>query len=368
MRFLLKDIYSLAFYNQLVEILEVVLPHFDRVVFLDRIFDTTWDKKELKARMKHTTFVLSQFFPSDFEATSLLMERIIALWQERYATTPSLEFMFLPDYIEKYGINHFEVAVSTMATITPFTSCEFAVRPFILKYGERMIQQMEAWSLHDNHHVRRLASEGARPRLPWAIALPAFKKNPSPILPILEHLKKDSSEYVRRSVANNLNDIAKDNPDVVLTIARKWKGISKQTDGIIKHGCRTLLKQGHPEILAYYSLNKGGHIEVLNFQLITPKIAIGESIMFAFSIRNAQLTPQKVRIEYAIFYLLKNGNHAKKVFKISEKQLNAHETIAVQKKQSFKPITTRTFYTGQHQLALIVNGEERHRQDFELMK
>ncbi|MGY0037975.1 DNA alkylation repair protein [Pedobacter sp. NJ-S-72] len=133
--------------------------------------------------------------------------------------------------------------------ITQFISCEFAVRPFLAKYGGQMMIRMEKWSLHESHKVRRLASEGSRSRLPWAMAVPGLKKDPSPILPILENLKNDPSEWVRKSVANNLNDISKDHPEIVIAIANRWKGLSKETDAIIKHGCRSLLKQGHAKIL-----------------------------------------------------------------------------------------------------------------------
>jgi 3-methyladenine DNA glycosylase AlkC len=160
-----------------------------------------------------------------------------------------LVYIFLPDYIEQYGLEDFESSVKAIENVTRFVSCEFAVRPFILKYGGTMMKKMRTWSLHKSYHVRRLSSEGSRPRLPWAISIPELKKDPSPILPILENLKNDPSEWVRRSVANNLNDIAKDHPGLVIELARKWKGISRETDAIIKHGSRTLLKK---DMLKYW--------------------------------------------------------------------------------------------------------------------
>lgn len=163
--------------------------------------------------------------------------------------------MFFPDYIERFGMEDYAVAVGTMERLTAFTSCEFAVRPFIKKHEGQMLEQMLGWSEHSSHHVRRLASEGSRPRLPWAMALPKLKKDPSPILPILENLKVDSSEYVRRSVANNLNDISKDNPDVALSVFRDWIGHSPETNRIVKHGCRTLLKQGVPEAMELFGFS-----------------------------------------------------------------------------------------------------------------
>jgi 3-methyladenine DNA glycosylase AlkC len=363
---LLKDIYSKEFYSQFSEMLRELVPAFDKNRFIKQIFDKSWQNKELKERMKHTSFVLNSMFPTDFGETTKLIERIIKTLQKNKITETTIEFMFLPDYIETYGISHFETSVKSIELVTQFTSCEFAVRPFIIKYSERMIAQMIEWSLHENHHVRRLASEGSRPRLPWAMALPELKRNPNPILPLLENLKNDPSEYVRRSVANNLNDIAKDNPEIVINIAKQWKGKSKETDAIIKHGCRTLLKQGNLEILKHFRLNNNPKIEVSNFKIKTRKILVGESLEFSFILQNNDKQTQFVRLEYGIHYLRQNGQLSKKVFKISERQLQPNEKIEIQRKQSFKIITTRKFYAGQQKLSLIINGQERKITKFEL--
>jgi 3-methyladenine DNA glycosylase AlkC len=316
--------------------------------------------------MKHTSFVLHQFLPDDYTKTTKIIEKIIEIIKLKPFTQSSLEFMFFLDYIENYGINDFETSAKTIEFVTQFTSCEFAVRPFIIKYGERMLQQMYEWSLHENHHVRRLASEGSRPRLPWAMALPELKRNPKPILSLLENLKNDPSEYVRRSVANNLNDIAKDNPDFVIQIAKQWKGISKETESILKHGCRTLLKQGNSEVLKFFGLIDNPKVELINFKIKTKEIRRGDNLEFSFSIQNNDTKTQFIRLEYAIYYLRKNGQLSKKVFKISERHLNPSDIIVIHRKQSFKIITTRQFYSGQQKLSIIVNGQERVIDTFEL--
>jgi 3-methyladenine DNA glycosylase AlkC len=362
----LKELYSPSFYNTFSNILNEVLPNFNKQKFVAAIFSNGWQSKELKQRMKHTSFVLHQFLPKDFKMATKLIEKIISKIKQQPFTATSLEFMFFPDYIETYGIEDFETAVNAMELVTQFTSCEFAVRPFIIKYGEPMINQMLQWSLHKNHHVRRLASEGSRPRLPWAMALPSLKRNPKPILPILQNLKNDSSEYVRRSVANNLNDIAKDNADLVIKIAKQWKGISKETDAIIKHACRTLLKQGNPDILKYYGLADNPKLELSNFKIDSKSIRIGESLGFSFSIINNDKRTQFIRLEYGVYYLRKNGEHSKKVFKISEREIFSNQKIAIQRKQSFKIITTKQFYIGKQKLSIIVNGQEKLVKEFEL--
>lgn len=362
---LLKDIYSPLFFDRFSDVLSVSLPSFDKQIFLNKIFDKDFQNKELKARMKHTSKVLHDFFPKDYGETVNLIQKLIEELRNRKIGEDSLVFMFLPDYIESYGMDDFEHSVKALEFITQFVSCEFSVRPFILKYGDRMLDQMTAWSLHESHKVRRLATEGSRPRLPWAMALPELKKNPAKILPLLENLKNDPSEWVRRSVANNLNDIAKDNPEVVLEIAKRWKGDNKETDAIIKHGCRTLLKLGHVEILKHYGL-EAGNIAISDFRIPVAKVPIGGELHFSFTVLNQAAELQTVRLEYAVYYLRQNGTLSKKVFKISERIYQASEEAKVSRKQSFKLITTRKFYDGLQQLSVIVNGEEKQILPFEL--
>lgn len=365
---LLKDIYSPAFVERFSGIVKEMVPGFDQRKFARAVFTKDWETKELKARMRHLSVVLKQFMSDDFRKTTTIIEKIITRLRQTGFTGSSVEFMFFPDYIELYGIDHFDASVRSIEFVTQFISCEFAVRPFIIRYGDRMLEQMHEWASHKDHRVRRLASEGSRPRLPWAIALPALKKDPSPILPLLEKLKNDPSDFVRRSVANSLNDIAKDNPDILLAIAANWKGISKETDALIKHGCRTLLKQGHPAILKYYGWGNNPKLTVSGFTIKIPNVKIGGHLEFSFTIANKQRKEQTVRLEYAIFYLRKNGQHTKKVFKISERQFRPGETAIIHRKQSFRIITTKTFYPGLHKLSLIVNGQEQGIAEFKLTR
>jgi len=362
---LLKDLYSPSFFDRFSEILSTLIPSFNRQLFVEEIFTEGFKQMELKERMRHTTLVLHQFLPADYtKATKVIETLIIKLRAEQFGEY-SLVFMFLPDYIETYGLDHYDDSVKALELVTQFISCEFAVRPFILKYGQRMIDQMVKWSLHESHHVRRLASEGSRPRLPWAMALPALKKDPSAILPILENLKNDPGEWVRRSVANNLNDIAKDNPEIVLDIAAKWKGFSKETDAVIKHGCRTLLKQGHLEILKFYNLDSS-NLAVADFKVLTPEVGLGDYLSFSFGVINNHTAPLTVRLEYAIYYRKQNGQLSRKVFKISERICQPAEIITVIRRQSFKMITTRKFYEGEHKIAIVVNGVEQQPEPFVL--
>ncbi|WP_316842928.1 DNA alkylation repair protein [Pedobacter gandavensis] len=362
---LLKNIYSPAFYQQLSEVLIKTLPSFDQQQFLFKIFDEEFEKKELKARMRHTANVLHQFLPVAYEERVELLVNIVQALRRTGKGEDSLAFMFLPDYIETYGLDDFENSMRAIEFLTQFVSCEFAVRPFMLKYSEEMLAQMIAWSLHENHKVRRLATEGSRPRLPWAMALPELKKDPRAVLPLLENLKNDPSEWVRRSVANHLNDIAKDHPDLVIDIAKRWKGKHKETDAIIKHGCRTLLKQGHVEILKHYGLDSE-NVKISNFQIATPVTPIGGDLYFSFDLFNELQEAQMIRLEYGLYYKRQNGTWSKKVFKISEKSYAGAEKLNISRKQSFKLITTRKFYPGIQRLSIIANGVEKLIKEFEL--
>ena len=363
---LFKDIYSKSFYNEFSEILNQTLPSFNKVKFKKLIFNDKFKAYELKERMTHTAKVLNHFLPADFNEATITIKKIIENLRFAGIQENCLEFMFFPEYIAMYGIDDYESSISVLEFVTQFTSCEFAVRPFILKYETLMSKQMLRWSKHENNMVRRLASEGSRPRLPWAMALPNYKKKPAPILPILNNLKQDSCEIVRRSVANNLNDISKDNPEIVIDIAKKWQGISQETNAIIKHGCRTLLKQGNPAVLKFFGLNSK-HIILSDFTIVTPKVNIGSQLEFSFSIFNEDKKKRLVRIEYGIYYKKKNGNLSKKVFKISERKIEPNRIYEMTRKQNFKRITTRKFYTGQHKLSLIVNGQESETENFELI-
>jgi 3-methyladenine DNA glycosylase AlkC len=239
-----------------------------------------------------------------------------------------------------------------------------AVRPFIIKHEKRMMEQMYAWSKHEHELVRRLACEGCRPALPWAPALNSFKKDPTPILPILECLKTAPSLHVRKSVANNLNDISKTHPDLVVKIAKDWYGKHEYTDWIVKHGCRTLLKNGHREVLAIFGIEDVSSVDVEDFTLNETSISIGGDITFSFTVLTKEAT--KVRLEYGIDYVKSNGKRNRKIFQISEISFKENAKKSYTKNHSFADVSTRKHYPGIHTITLIVNGIERGKLDFEL--
>ena len=363
---LLKNLFNEKLIHEFSAILSKTTNNFDDESFKKAVLNSTWKTLELKERMRHITHAMHIHIEGSFENQSTVILNSIIEMECNGRKEMSIEFMFLPDFIEVYGIDHLETSIKAMEKITQFTSCEFAVRPFVLKYPKEMISQMSTWSKHAHASVRRLATEGCRPRLPWAMALPFLKKDPTPILSILECLKNDTSESVRRSVANNLNDISKDNPEIVLKIAEKWKGKSLELDWLVKHACRTLLKQGSSDVMQLFGFGSVTQIEIQNFRIDTPKVKIGASLEFGFQLKNNANKALKLRLEYGLYFQKANGSLAKKVFKISEKIYSENTTSKITRKQSFKIITTRKLHVGKHQVSIIINGQEFPKLDFDL--
>ena len=350
----LKLLYNQTYIDKLVDRLKQQYPAFDGQQLNTLIFDKHWKNKELKQRMRHIAECLSACLPDNYEKALNILQPV----SKHFG---GFEAMFFPDFVELYGMGHYDISMEALEHFTQYSSSEFAIRPFIIKYPKETMQHMQTWAKHDNEHVRRLASEGSRPRLPWAMQLPAFVQDPSPVLDILETLKHDESLYVRRSVANNLNDIAKDHPDIVCDIAKRWLGFDKNTDWLVKHACRTLLKQAHPEVLALFGYTPAEHIKVDSFH-VDSEVDWGGKVSFSADLTSNQALG-KLRLEFAIDFMKSNGKTARKVFKISESDIqDKHKHI--QKTFSFKPISTRKYYAGQHQLSLIINGQNVAQQHF----
>jgi 3-methyladenine DNA glycosylase AlkC len=272
--------------------------------------------------------------------------------------------MIFQDFVEVYGLEDFKISMDALESFTINSSSEFAIRQFLLKYPDETIKQMKLWTKSKNEHIRRLASEGCRPRLPWAIALPTYKQNPKEILSILEILKDDESLYVRKSVANNLNDISKDNPQILKDITKSWIGINRNRDWILKHGCRTLLKNGDTKILEIFGFKEHNNISIDNF-ILNPKVKMSENLNFSFILKSKE-NLGKLRIEYSIEFLRQNNKYSKKSFKISEGIYN-QKYKSFSKAYSFKPITTRKYYKGIHKLNIIINCTILENREFILL-
>lgn len=356
----LKDLFfTRATLTQLAKAIEQVGAKFDRAKFLALVFDDDWESKELKARMRHAAICLGKTLPKSYAQALKILRQVAP--QSR-----GFDGMIFSEFVEVHGLEDWGRSLPALEFFTRFGSSEFAVRPFLHQDPQRAMAFMLKWAESSDHHVRRLASEGCRPRLPWAMALPKFKADPSPILPVLEKLKDDESEYVRKSVANNLNDISKDHPKLMIELCERWFGNSPRTDWIVKHACRGLLKARHEHALRLFGFGDDGQIEVAKLRLEKKRLAIGEDLNFTFELQVGGTAERKLRLEYTIDFVKANGKTSKKVFQLAEKNF-IPGTHTQRKKQTMADLSTRKHYPGKHQLAIVVNGKELAATTFDLL-
>lgn len=342
----LKDVFSPAFLQQLAALCQRYSATFDTDRFLAQTQGSDWEQSELKARVRRVSHALHA-------SLNLAYPNAIKVLLPVSGHFSGLQGFVFADYVEVYGLDDPQSSFDALAHFTCFSTGEFAIRPFFQRYPELTLAQMKLWASSDNLHLRRLASEGSRPRLPWGMALKAYKKDPTPLLPILEQLKTDAEPYVQRSVANHLNDISKDHPELVLDIAQSWFGQHAITDWIIKHALRGLLKQAHPRALALYGLQQLP-LQV-RLDMINAKVSTSEPLHFAIELSGPQELAAKIRLEYKIGYRKKSGQLNYKVFQLSTKVWTG-QNMKFERRQSFIDLTTRKHYPGQHHLQIMLNG------------
>ncbi len=270
--------------------------------------------------------------------------------------------------MSQYGLSHFQESLEALKYFTSFGSSEFAIRVFLLQDFERALKDMQKWSTDDNFHVRRLSSEGSRPRLPWSFKLDQVIKNPKLTSPILENLKCDDALYVRKSVANHLNDISKDSPDHVLKLVNGWDKTHPHTAWIVKRGIRSLLKNGDKKSMNVFGLTKDAKVAIKRFSLASDVVRLNDVLQFQFDVIAEKSKPQRLMIDYRIHYYKKSGLQSGKVFKLKEVTLAPGETISIIKKQRFQDFTTRKLHSGQHVLEIVVNGEMVKRKVFTFIR
>lgn len=369
-----KNLFNPTMIGQMGDHIASHYAEFDRTEFLQLACEGL-DELELKARSNQIRDALITTLPNNFNQLSEVL--VAALHPENNVPLKAIKMddqgirgwaiMPMADVIAMLGIEHFDTSMQALAEMTCRLTAEFAIRPFFIANPQRAIEWAMRWADDDNEHIRRLASEGSRTRLPWGLRLQCFVENPLPLMPLLEKLRDDPSEYVRRSVANNINDIAKDHPERVAKLAEDWlKGASKEREQLVKHACRGLIKQGHPETLA--ALGYGpAEVEITSFTLANNRLKVGESLQVSVGIKSTAKTDQPLIIDYAIHHQKANGTTSPMVFKWKIAELKPDKTLNAKKQHSFKPVTTRKYYAGAHKIELLINGESKASTAFELV-
>lgn len=358
---LLKDKMSPEKVGKLAALLNFQMVNFERECFVDSVFCKDWHSFSLKQRIRHISQLLNQFLAGSFKDKVRVLKLVSIEFDGLF------HFIFA-DFIELYGLHDYKTSIEALELFTQNSTAEFAIRLFIEDQPERTKQQLLIWSQSSNEHLRRLASEGVRPKLPWAKHLPWVGENPEWVRPIIEHLLADSSRYVQKSVANLLNDLSKTQPEWLLNNATLWLKQSTNkavTQWIIKHALRTLLKQGHSQALALIGYKRVNNLSCHHWQL-EPSVEIGKRLFWSFHL-NSKQPLGKLRVEYALSFLRNKQGPYRKVFKIIEGDF---DTVVKEFhcQHNFKVISTRKYYPGQHKIELIVNGQVIQQAEFELQQ
>jgi len=317
------------------------------------------DELELLPRARHIAAALRTHLPPD---TRHALEILVASLPPIVPVEENHEFssfLYLPYtvFIGDHGPEHFDLGMQANYEITQRFTAEFSIRPFLVQHQERTLEMLHAWTSDASHHVRRLVSEGTRPRLPWASRLPMFQRDPAPVIALLEKLKDDPSLYVRRSVANNLNDIGKDNPDVLFTVARTWlKGAGTDREWIVNHALRSSIKRGEKEAFEILGFGEQPNSRITECRIVPERVEIGTSVQVEVRVHNDAKKAQNLLVDLQVHFVKSNGSTSAKVFKVAAFELSAGESRVVRKTISVRQHTTRTHYPGIHQVDVLINN------------
>ncbi|MFY8215972.1 MAG: DNA alkylation repair protein [Chthoniobacterales bacterium] len=322
---------------------------------------------ELKARMHHIADRLMKHLPDAPQQLFPVLIQCVRSDPDDLVGLHGFPVWPLTEIVARRGDEDFDLAMVALAELTKVFTAEFAIRSFLLNHPDRTLAQMVTWASDPNEHVRRLASEGSRPLLPWGERLPEILANPQSTLPIMDRLHDDPSEYVRRSVANHLNDFSRAHPDHVLNTLRRWqKSEHKDFPRLLKRAARTLVKAGHPDAMALIGYRANPAIEVLCLKVTPGSVAIGESITLSLEVMNASDHPVPLMVDYAIFHLKANGTRSRKVFKGRSMSVPPNQPRTISIRHSFRPITTRKYYPGEHLAQIVLNGIAGDQRPFKL--
>lgn len=356
----LKEIFNHARLRDIAAQTAAVYPGFDAARFLAATA-AGLDDLSLMARLRRVSVCLHDGLPADFPQALAILRRLAPRLNNRFVT------LVLPEYVAMYGLEDYDLSMAALRFFTPFGSSEFAVRPFLRADLDRGLALMERWSRDDDEHVRRLASEGCRPRLPWSFRLEALLDDPSPVTAILDNLRADTSLYVRKSVANHLNDITKDHPEWVMDLLEGWPLHDPSTAWIARHALRTLIKRGDRRALGLIGAGETAQVSVEDVRITPAEIRLGETLRLAFRLRSTSALPQRLVIDYAIHYVKKSGGTSVKVFKLKILTLAGLATVDITRSQIIRNFTTRMHYAGKHAVEVFINGECRARGAFTIV-
>lgn len=356
---LLKEIFNRDRLLHIASETSAVSSSFDAERFMELATENLAELSIMQ-RLRQVATSLHQCLPGGFA------DNIGTLYELAPRINHGFASIALPEYVALYGHDHFELSMEALRYFTRFGSSEFAIRPFLARDLSRTLAVMEGWARDDNEHVRRLASEGCRPRLPWSFQLRELVADPQPVEGILDALNSDPSLYVRKSVANHLNDITKDHPGWVLSRLAQWPMEDPHTRWIARQALRTLIKRGDRDALAVIGAGARPRVRIDSFSVAPAAISLGERIRLGASIVSTSREAQRLVIDYAVHYVKKSGAPSRKVFKLKEIDIPPAGICDLSAGQQIRDFTTRKHYAGHHRIELMVNGEVLAECGFEL--
>jgi 3-methyladenine DNA glycosylase AlkC len=349
---------------RLAEVLEAVSKDFSRKRF-ELNLEEELAANELKGRVRLVAERIEAALPLSPPEVFEVLRR--ALLEDRKIA--GLILWPFTEVVARLGAEHFEESMAALREITPRSTAEFAIRPFLLKDQTRTLKHLQQWCDDPDEHVRRLVSEGSRPLLPWGMRLPALMDEPALGMTLLEKLYLDSSPYVRLSVSNHLNDLSKKHPELVLKTLGEWRAgapENRDLEKLSRHASRTLLKQGHPGALDFHGFGEADSFEVEIFSLNQSAVCIGAELEYFLKISNTSKRKQKLLFDYAIHHRKANGGLTSKVFKGRVREIEPGESTEIIGSHSFKLVTTRRYYPGTHRFEPKINGKSHLALDFKL--
>jgi len=357
-----KDHVSRASALRLGEVLAAADRGFDARRFADEA-SRSLDQLELKARVTHVARVLARFLPGDFEAAAgVVLSSVPASDLTMWEAWPVTE------WVADAGIDTPRAALDVLAGITARASAEFAIRSFIGRYPDLTFEALQRWAAHPDEEVRRLVSEGSRPRLPWAPRVDRLDAAPLWAVPLLDRLREDPSAYVRRSVANHLNDISKVDPDGALDVAGRWTADGgTHVSAVVRHGLRSLVKAGDPRALSLVGADAGAHVEVGDFTVVTKTVHLGGELVWRCLLTARHGRPVVAVVDYVLHFAGARGARRRKVFKLRTMQLEPGRPAEIVRRHPFVPVSTRRYHAGSHRVEVQVNGRGLDGGDFALV-
>ena len=354
----LKEWFDADRHRAIAKELANIAPKFRTDDFMQSVLDGLAGRS-LMERVHQCAVAVDAALPGTYQQKVRALQKLAPRIGHEFVT------IFLGDFVATFGLDDFDFSMEALRFFTVFGSAEFAVRPFIVADQKRALQTLHAWTADPDEKVRRLASEGSRPRLPWGMRLQALVRDPAPTAKILDALKDDDSLFVRRSVANHLNDITKDHHEYVLQRLEAWDLEREHLRWIAKHACRTLIKRGHPRALKLFGFGRKAELTA-KLAASPSSLSLGQRLTFTASLRSTSSRSQRLAIDYVVHYVKASGGSAEKVFKWTEIDLPASAEIELVKSQIVRDFTTRKHYTGRHRVELQINGQRVAETGFDL--